>query len=59
MPRAHGDCNFRDEWLVQDRVGGERCRSEISAMQVCMNIEIFHARNANSRLNSLFLDWRI
>ena len=52
MPWADGDCKFRDEWLAQDTYkewmvnDGE----QILARQFCM--EIFHARNANSRMNS-------
>ena len=38
---THDDCKFHDEWLVQDKYkdsGGERWRSEISAMPVLHEI---------------------
>ncbi len=43
---AHGDCKFRDEWLVQDKykewVVKDGDPSEISAMQVEVLYEISH-----------------
>ena len=53
MPCADSDCKFRDEWLVQDKYkewmvkDGETI---LARCQFCM--EIFHTRNANSRMNS-------
>ena len=57
MPWAHGDCQFRDKWLVQDKykewmVKDVDPRLARRQWQLC---EIFHAKNANSRMNSLAL----
>ena len=45
MPRAHDDCKFRDEWLVQDKYkewvvkgGGPR----LARCQFCMKSSKFH-----------------
>ena len=52
MPYADGDCKFHDEWLVEDKYKEWAKDGEpiLARCQFCM--EIFHARNANSRMNS-------
>ena len=46
MPRAHGDCKFRDEWLVQDKLYKEwvvkNGDPRIERCQFCMKSAIIH-----------------
>ena len=65
MPRAHGDCKFRDEWLVQDTLykewvvkdGDPRIAMRDASFDFYMKSSIIiHSMqascNANSRMNS-------
>ena len=71
MPRAHDDCKFRDEWLVQYKYKDWVVKDgdpRLARCQFCMKSSKFHhpwtmpmpwpcmiASNANSRMNSLLL----
>ena len=50
MPRAHGDCTFRDQWLVQDKYKAwvvkdgdqrlARCKKSSSSTTMAMHREV-------------------
>ena len=45
MPRAHDDCNFRDEWLVQDKYKEWVVKDgdpRLARCQFCMKSSKFH-----------------